>query len=115
MKICEVYKTAESEGKEKHVPQMEIMRGQGKGGKDIVRVVVGKEVPHPNLVEHHIVWAQLVGVKQNGMVIELGKVNFTPVYTDPVADFHVNLSDLRSLIATEYCNIHGLWENSVDL
>ena len=115
MKTCDVYKTGENEGKEKHVPEIEVHKGMGKGGKDIVKVIVGKEVAHPNLVEHHIVWAQLMGVKESGMVIDLGKVNFAPSYTEPTADFHVPLSDFRSLIATSYCNIHGVWENSLEL
>jgi len=115
MHTCELYKTAETEGKEKHVPELEIMKGSGKDGKDVVRITVGKDVSHPNTVEHHIAWAQLVGVKGNGMVIDLGKVNFAPAYTEPSADFHVKLDDFKSLVATSYCNIHGLWESSVDL
>ncbi|MFW3146523.1 MAG: desulfoferrodoxin family protein [Thermoplasmatota archaeon] len=115
MKVCDIYKTAESEGKEKHVPQIEIFKGEGKQGKDIVKVVVGKEVAHPNSIEHHIAWAQLVGIKDNGMVIDLGKVNFAPSFTEPSACFHVPLSEFKSLIATSYCNIHGLWENSREL
>jgi len=31
---------------------------------DIVRVVVGHEVPHPNTPEHHISWIELYGVKK---------------------------------------------------
>ncbi len=115
MHTCEIYKSGESEGKEKHVPELEICKGDGKGGKDLVRIIVGKTVAHPNTIEHHIAWAQLVGVKQNGMVIDLGKANFSPSYTEPSADFHVNLGDFKSIVATSYCNIHGLWENSLDL
>jgi superoxide reductase len=115
MKACDVYKTAESEGKEKHVPEIEICKGEGRGDKDVVRIIVGKEVSHPNTVEHHISWAQLMGVKENGMVIDLGKTNFAPSFTEPSADFHVPLSEFKTLIATSYCNIHGLWENSIDL
>jgi superoxide reductase len=115
MHTCELYKTGENEGKEKHVPELEICKGDGKGGKDLVRIIVGKEVPHPNTIEHHIAWAQLVGIKENGMVIDLGKTNFAPSYTDPSADFHVNLGDFKAIVATSYCNIHGLWESSLDL
>jgi len=115
MKIGEVYKGASSEGKEKHVPEMEIFKGQGKGGKDIVKVVVGKTVPHPNTVEHHIVWAQLFGVKPSGQVVDLGRAEFGPTFTEPSACFHVGLADFKALIATSYCNIHGIWESSVDL
>ena len=66
MRIQEILKTAESEGKEKHVPVIEI--GKGEGGTDTVRVIVGKETPHPNTVEHHIEWLELYGVKKDGQV-----------------------------------------------
>lgn len=115
MKACDVYKTGESEGKEKHVPEMELHKGKGKQDKDIVKVTVGKEVPHPNSVEHHISWVQLMGVKDNGNVIDLGKFDFAPAFTEPEASFHVPTSEFKSLIATSYCNIHGLWENSMEL
>ena len=46
MQISEIIKTAQDEGKEKHVPQLEIDKGC-KSGHDIVRVVVGHEVEHP--------------------------------------------------------------------
>jgi len=42
-------------------------------------------------------------------------VNFAPAYTEPSACFHVPLGDFKSLIATSYCSIHGVWESSVDL
>ncbi len=115
MKMCDVLKGAASEGKEKHVPQIEVFKGEGKGGKDIVKVLVGKDVPHPNTVEHHIVWAQLMGVKPTGQVIDLGKATFGPSFTEPSACFHVPLNEFKSLIAISYCNIHGIWENSMDL
>jgi superoxide reductase len=54
MQFGEVLKGKEVEGKEKHVPVIEVIRGHGSTGADFVRVVVGKEVPHPNTVEHHI-------------------------------------------------------------
>jgi len=115
MKACEIYKTGENEGKEKHVPEIEICKAEGKSGKDIVKIIVGKEISHPNTVEHHIAWAQLMGVKENGMVIDLGKINFAPSFTEPSADFHIPLSEFKSIIATSYCNLHGIWENSIDL
>ena len=113
MKMGELYKTAE--GKEKHVPVIEVFRGEGKQGKDIVKVVVGKEIPHPNLVEHHIVWIELFGVKPDGNVIDIGRANFGPAYTEPSACFHVKVEDFKALMATSYCNIHGIWESNLVL
>lgn len=113
MKMGELYKTAE--GTEKHVPIIEIFKGEGMQDRDIVKVVVGKEVHHPNTVEHHIGWINLFGVKENGMVIDLGRSNFGPVLTEPSACYHIDTKEFKALMATSYCNIHGIWENSLDL
>ena len=73
MDFSETIKTGKDEGKEKHVPTITIDKGH-KEGKDIVRVVVGHEVPHPNTPEHHIAWIEIYGVKKNGeQVIFNGK------------------------------------------
>jgi superoxide reductase len=53
MEFSEIIKKTESEGREKHVPTITIDKGH-KEGKDIVRVVVGHEVEHPNTEAHHI-------------------------------------------------------------
>jgi len=45
VKFEELLKNKEAGGKEKHVPVIEIDKGTRKG-VDIVRVIVGKEIPH---------------------------------------------------------------------
>ena len=83
MNFSEIIKAEKDEGKEKHVPHIEIDKGH-KTGKDIVRVVVGHEVPHPNTVEHHIDWIELYGVrKDNNQVINLGRSACAPVFSNP--------------------------------
>lgn len=109
MKFGEILKTAESEGKEKHVPVIEVDEAGS------VRVIVGKEVPHPNTVEHHIVWVELFGVKTDGQVITLGRADFSPTYSDPDSSFQVKLEGFKSFCALSYCNIHGVWENCLDV
>jgi len=81
MEFADILKGREGEGKEKHVPFIEIGRGKGEAGTDIVHVIVGKEVAHPNTVEHHIAWLDVFGVKQNGQVVALGHSAFAPGYT----------------------------------
>ena len=44
MRVGDILKTAAVEGKEKHVPFIEVGKGKGEGGADIVHVVVGKGV-----------------------------------------------------------------------
>jgi superoxide reductase len=117
MKFTETIKSPETEGKEKHVPVIEIDRAHGKSKTDIVRIIVGKDVPHPNTVEHHIVWAELFGVKQNGQVISLGRTDFTPTFTSPIINIRLNipLEEFKAFGALSYCNVHGLWENLLEV
>ena len=115
MRFGDILKSKEAEGKEKHVPVIEIGKGKGEGGTDIVHVVVGKEVPHPNTVEHHIVWVELYGVKKDGQVIDLGRSDFAPSYTNPNVRFQVPVAQFKAFYALAYCNIHGLWENCVEV
>ena len=115
MNFFEIIKAEKDEGKEKHVPHIEIDKGH-KSGRDIVRVVVGHEVPHPNTVEHHIVWIELYGVKKNNnQVVNLGRADCAPVFSNPNVRFQVNqMEDFKSFHALTYCNIHGLWTNSLE-
>jgi superoxide reductase len=114
MKFGEILKSKEAEGKEKHVPMIEIEMGSGKE-VEIVRVIVGKEIPHPNTVEHHIAWAELYGMKKSGQVISLGRATFAPTYTAPNVRFQVHAEGFKVFCALAYCNIHGVWENCIEV
>ena len=115
MDFSEIIKTGKDEGKEKHVPTITIDKGH-KEGKDIVRVVVGHEVPHPNTPEHHISWIELYGVKKDDdQLINIGRAAWAPVYSNPNVRFQINqIKDFKSFHALAYCNIHGLWGNSLE-
>jgi superoxide reductase len=90
-------KTAEEEGKEKHVPIIE----KTEGG---VKVKVGS-VPHPMEEKHFISLIQLTNA-EGGVVI--GK-RLRPG-DRPEAEFCC-LASTEGLKARIYCNIHGLWTN----
>ena len=115
MEFGDLIKGAEAEGKEKHVPYIEVGKGRGRENVDVVRVVVGKEVPHPNTTEHHIAWIELYGVKKEGQVVHLGRAAFAPTYTTPNARFQVPVEEFNAFCALAYCNIHGLWQNSIEM
>ncbi len=115
MQFAEILKSAESEGKEKHVPVIEVGKGRGPEGADIVHVVVGKETPHPNTVEHHIAWIELFGVKKDGQVIDLGRAGFAPSYTNPNVRFQVPVEQFKAFCALSYCNIHGVWQGTSEV
>jgi len=116
MKFEEILKGLESEGKEKHVPAIEIGKGRGAHTDvDIVRVVVGKEVPHPNTLEHHIAWIEVYGVKKDGQVVCLGTSTFAPTFTNPNIRLQVPVPEFKAFCALSYCNIHGLWKNCIEV
>ncbi len=114
MKFGEILKSKEAEGKEKHVSIIEIDK-EARKGVEIVRVIVGKEVPHPNTVEHHIDWIELYGVKKGGQVISLGRAAFAPTYTAPNVRFQAPTEEFKAFCALAYCNIHGVWENCIEM
>jgi superoxide reductase len=60
-------------------------------------------------------WIELYGVKKNGQVVNLGRAAFAAGYTNPNARFQVPVEEFKALCALEYCNIHGVWENCVEL
>lgn len=112
--------------KEKHVPVIEVLKVQ-KGFAE-VRVSVGKEIPHPNTTEHHIMWIELVfqpeGEKfpyvigradfsSHGASVE--GANKSTIYTEPVALFAFKTEKSGKLVAFSYCNIHGLWKGEAEL
>ena len=115
MNFAQIIKAEKDEGKEKHVLYIQIDKGH-KEGRDIVRVVVGHEVPHPNTVEHHIAWIELYGVKKdNDQVVHLGRAAWAPVYSNPNVRFQINqINDFKYFHALAYCNIHGVWENALE-
>jgi len=116
MKFSEIIRSGEAEGREKHVPTITIDKGH-KEDVDIVRVVVGHEEPHPNTVEHHIAWIELYGVKKDtDQVISLGRATWAPLYSNPNVRFQINqIGDFKAFHALVYCNIHGLWANSLEV
>lgn len=109
MRLGELVKTAAAEGKEKHVPVIELVDG-GRA----VKITVGREVPHPNTVEHHIKWIMLFGVR-GGVAVHIATFDLGPTYGAPEVTAHANLEGFSELVALEYCNIHGLWESSYKL
>ena len=113
MAFGDILKNKDYSGKEKHVPTIDIGKGKGRDGTDEVTVLVGKEAPHPNTAEHHIAYLELYGVKGNGQVVSLARASFGPSYTSPKITIETSLSDIKTVYAISYCNIHGLWENSV--
>ena len=111
--IKELLQTADWKA-EKHVPVIDAP-DSGKKGEDIeVSVTVGKEIAHPNTVEHHINWIELY-FKPEGekFAIEIGRFGFAAhgvsIFTQPLITVKVKAEKSGTFFASSYCNIHGLW------
>jgi len=99
-----IHKIDEESGKEKHVPYIQV-------NNNIVTIKCGKDIMHPSLENHYIVWMKLYGEDLKGNIRELGSANPTPVLAQPVISFQIELKEFKRLIAVIYCNIHGIWQN----
>jgi superoxide reductase len=114
--------------KEKHVPVIDV---SGKIGKDqflSVAISVGKEIPHPNTTAHHIRWIEVYFLpKGEKFPYEIGRSEFTShgesvqgvdtstIYTHPEAVLKFKTEKPGTILASSYCNIHGLWQNSEEV
>lgn len=113
---------------EKHVPVIDCPVEVAADEPFKVEVVIGKEIPHPNTTEHHIRWIELYfhpdGTK---FTYEVGRFEFNahgesieganqgPVYTHHGVGAWMMINKPGRLYATSLCNIHGLWESSMDI
>ena len=117
--LGEYVKTADWKA-EKHVPVITAPAKVVAGQAFEVEGAVGKEIPHPNTVEHHIAWIALHFVPEGSPVsVEIGRVDLSShgpdVATASTAKFSVQLQKGGVLYATAYCNLHGLWSSSASL
>ena len=94
MELLKVHKK-EDEGKEKHVPVVEINEGN-------IKVKVGS-APHPMEEKHFIGLIQLI---RNGKVVEGRRLK---PGDKPEAEFC--LDDSSGITARIWCNVHGIWAN----
>ena len=106
---------------EKHVPVIEAPNKVNADEWFKVKVSVGKEIPHPNSLEHHIRWIQLYFQPEGSkFVFGVGQAEFSAhgeasVFTNPFAKFSMKVNGPGTLIALSLCNIHGLWESSKEI
>lgn len=111
---------------EKHVPVITLLGNFTPGEPLEVEVSVGKELPHPNTIEHHIVWIALYYVAEGSQLpVELARAEFSShgpdIFTEPVFKTTVrippaptsNSNSFGTFHAVAYCNLHGLWEDEI--
>ena len=109
---------------EKHAPVIEAPEQVVKNSYFKVEVSVGKEIEHPNTVEHHIRWIELYFLPEGGKIPqhvatfdfashgESGDGDDDGVYTHPCSATCIRIDCSGTLLASSYCNIHGLWQTA---
>lgn len=112
MSILEgLIKDVEGAGKEKHLPIIECPDKVKAGEPFEVKITVGKEVRHPNTLEHHIVYIDLYHLKgRKDLPVLIGRYQFEATKAEPIVTTTIILEESTTLLAIEYCNLHGLWE-----
>jgi superoxide reductase len=114
--------------KEKHAPAIEAPEKAVKGQPVTVTVSVGREIAHPNQTQHHIRWIEVYFHPEGAKFPQqLARFDFTShgespdgpdtstVYTNPSAVCTFKTDRPGTILASSYCNIHGLWESSKPL
>jgi len=127
MKYAEIIQSADWKT-EKHVPVIEAPESVKAGEKFTLQVTVGKEIAHPNTTEHHIRWIRVYFKPDSGKFAydvaffefdvhgeSVEGPNKGPVYSEPLIQMALKLNVSGTLLATSYCNIHGLWEYSKEI
>lgn len=106
---------------EKHVPFIQAPDTIAAGENFEVTVHIGEEIGHPNTLEHYIAWMKLYFQPEGGKFpIEVGTFTFAAhgeetVFTEPKIVTTMKTDKPGTFHALSYCNIHGLWENSLDV
>ena len=113
---------------EKHVPVIEGPDKIKKGESLKLDISVGKQIPHPNVAEHHIKSIeayflpsgekfpyQLARFEFNAHGESVQGPNTSTVFSEPkiTASFKTEKSGV--VIAVCYCNIHGLWKSEKEI
>ncbi len=126
-KIGDLFQEADWK-KEKHVPVIEAPSKVKADEMFEVKISVGKEIPHPNTTDHHINWISLIfKPDEEKFPYHIGRYEFiahgssvqgpntSSIYTHPMITTSFKTSKPGILIATSYCNIHGLWQSTKEL
>ena len=114
--------------KEKHVPVIDAPDKGRKGEWINITITVGKEIAHPNTTEHHIRWIsvfflpdgekfpyQVAGFEFDAHGESAAGPNMSTVYAHPQALTVLKTEKPGTILASSYCNIHGLWQSSKKL
>lgn len=125
--IKELFQSADWK-QEKHVPAIEMPQTVKKDEPVMIKVNVGKEIAHPNTTEHHIEWVEVYFLPEGEKFPHtIGRFEFSAhgastdgpntssIYTQPEVVTTLKTGKPGTVLASSFCNIHGLWSSSVAL
>lgn len=105
---------------EKHVPVIDSVDSVVADEFFEVNVAIGKEIAHPNTVEHHISWVSLYFQPDGDKFpYQVGHYEFS-AHGSLVSVHHaistcIKIGKSGILFAVSLCNIHGLWQSSKEI
>ena len=108
------YLKKEDQGKEKHIPDISVGECLTCGELSVT-IQVGKEVIHPSTPEHSIKTIILYGITKEEKIVQLTAFQLGDENTLSRVKTSIKKGQYTKLFATSYCNLHGLWENSINL
>jgi superoxide reductase len=127
MELANLFQEADWK-KEKHVPAITGSEKIQRGAVAEIVISVGKEIVHPNTTEHHIRWLEAYFLPRGEKFpYQLGRFEFnahgesiqgpntSTVYANPEVAIKFKTDKSGTVIASSYCNIHGLWQSSKEL
>lgn len=106
---------------EKHVPAIIAESNVNAGDIIEIKVHVGEDIKHPNTFEHNIQWIKvLFQGEDDKFPVEIASFDFKAHgelgnFTDPYGVARLTATKSGTIYALSYCNIHGLWENKLDI
>jgi len=100
-----------SDLEKKHLPVVSAPQKVKKGECFEVEVEVGKLLEHPNEPGHFIEFVELYAGDTY-----LARMDFAPKTTRPIMKTSVTLDHRHGMLrAFSRCNLHGTWENDLDI
>ncbi len=114
MSLGNYMKKSESEGTEKHTPFIEV-KPCSTCGELAVTVKVGENIFHPSMPEHFIEHIALHALTKDDKIVFITRFELGRENTIPYVKTHIKKGKFKTLFAVSLCNLHGLWENSIDL
>ncbi len=114
MRLNDFMQAKTNEGNEKHVPFIQVAECD-ECGELSVTLKVGENVFHPSTAEHHIQHIGLHGLTKDNKIVFISRFELGGANTIPYVKIHIRKDVFKAIFAVVLCNLHGMWENSIEL